>query len=88
MSNVISEYWRDNRKAVVRLTEEGFEVDLLKDTVLKETRKLHDHAESYAESCAENFVDGLFDVDDSNPNNVGYYGYNEKTNNYYPEIDE
>lgn len=88
MSNVISEYWRDNRKAVIRLTEEGFEVDLLKDTVLKETRKLHDHSESYAESCAENFVDGVFDVDDSNPNSVGYYGYNEKTDNYYPELDD
>ena len=26
--------------------------------------------------------------DDSNPNSVGYYGFNEKTDNYYPEIDD
>jgi hypothetical protein len=27
-------------------------------------------------------------VDESNPNSVGYYGFNEKTDNYYPDIDD
>ena len=25
---------------------------------------------------------------DPNPNSVGYYGYNEKTDNFYPELDD
>lgn len=90
MNEVMHEYWgRENdRKSVVRLTEKGFEVDLLVGENVLETRKLHDHSESYAESCAENFVDEIFDVEDPNPNSVGYYGFNEKTDNYYPEIDD
>lgn len=88
MNTVMHEYWRNNKKAVVRLTDEGFEVDLIKDESLLETRKVHDHSESYAEDVAENWVDGIISEDTLNPNSVGYYGYNEKTDNYFPELDD
>jgi len=26
--------------------------------------------------------------EDDNPNSVGYYGYNQKTDNYYPNLDD
>lgn len=87
MSNVISEYWQDERKSVIRLTNDGFEVDLYENDTLLETRQLHEHSESYAESCAENYVQRVFNVV-GNPNDVGYYGYNEKTDNFYPELDD
>jgi len=32
--------------------------------------------------------DALEILHTSNPNSVGYYGYNEKTDNYDPEIDD
>jgi hypothetical protein len=38
------------------------------------------------EDC--NWCDAKSPVDESNPNSVGYYGYNEKTDNYFPEVDE
>ena len=61
MKNVISEYMQDDRKAVIRLTDKGFEVDLLINEQIKEVREVHDHSESYAENVAENFVLGMFD---------------------------
>ena len=27
-------------------------------------------------------------LEDDNPNSVGYYGYNQKTDNYYPNLDD
>ena len=60
MSNVISEYWQDERKSVIRLTNDGFEVDLYEGNELIETREVHDHSESYAEDCAENWVTRIF----------------------------
>jgi hypothetical protein len=27
-------------------------------------------------------------AEDDNPNSVGYYGYNQKTDNYYPNLDD
>jgi len=90
MRKVIHEYWsrKLNRSAVVIDTAKGFEVELYENGAIAEIRRLHEHSESYAESCAENFVDGIFDVEDPNPNSVGYYGFNEKTDNYYPELDD
>ena len=38
------------------------------------------------EDC--NWCDAKSPVDESNPNSVGYYGYNEKTDNYYPDVDD
>lgn len=87
MSEVIHEYSQDDRKAVVRHTEKGYEVDLFLNGEIQEIREVHDHSESYAEDVAENYVLGLFDAD-PNPNAVGYYGYNQKTDNFYPELDD
>ena len=57
----ISEYIQDDRKAVIRKTDKGFEVDLIINKQIKEVREVHDHSESYAEDVAENFVLGMFD---------------------------
>lgn len=43
-------------------TELGFEVDLFDNTGFLETRKVHNHSESYAEDVAENFVQGIYSV--------------------------
>ena len=51
----------DRNLAVIRLTDKGFEVDLLINEQIKEVREVHDHSESYAEDVAENFVLGMFD---------------------------
>mgnify|MGYP000014685141 CR=1 FL=1 len=83
MNTVISEYWNDGRKAVIRKEKDGFEVDLYKDN-LKETRHVHNHSESYAENVAENFVHGIFDIEKEG----SFYGYNERDDNFYPEIDD
>lgn len=85
------EYWREERKALVYHTTKGWEVDLLKNDKLLETRRVYNHSESYAEDVGENWVDGIITeamLDSSNPNSVGYYGYNEKTDNYDPEVDD
>ena len=81
MSNVISEYMGDERKAIIRKAKEGFEVDLYLDQLLVETRKIHNHSESYAEDVAENYVLKMFDAVEKEQ----FYGYNEKTDNYDPE---
>ena len=63
MSNVISEYMGDERRAIIRKAKEGFEVDLYLDQLLVETRKdFHNHSESYAEDVAENYVLKMFDA--------------------------
>jgi len=51
-----------------------------------ETRKVHNHSESYAEDVADNWCQGIIKI--GNNGHKGYYGYNEKTENYYPEIDD
>jgi hypothetical protein len=83
MNTVISEFWNEGRKAVIRKEKEGFEVDLYKEDY-KETRQVHNHSESYAEDVAENFVFGLFDIEKEG----SFYGYNERDDNFYPEIDD
>ena len=80
---IISEYWNEGRKAIIRREKEGYEVDLYKEN-FKETRQVHDHSETYAENVAENYVEKVFDLE---PNDFGYYGYNRKTDNYHPELD-
>ena len=80
---IISEYWDNDRRAVIRKEKEGFEVDLYKNDY-KETRKVHNHSETYAENVAENFVSGLFDIEKEG----SFYGYNQKTDNFDPEVDD
>ena len=82
---IISEYWNEGRKAVIRREREGFEVDLYKDD-LKETRQVHEHSETYAENVAENFVHGIFDIEPEEKEG-SFYGYREKSANYYPGDD-
>ena len=82
---IISEYWDNGRKAVIRKEKEGFEVDLYKNDY-KETRQVHNHSETYAENVAENFVQGLFDIEKVEKEG-SFYGYREKTDNYYPGDD-
>lgn len=84
MSNVISEYMGDDRRAIIRKAKEGFEVDLYLDQLLVETRKVHNHSESYAEDVAENYVQKLFDVEKEG----SFYGYKEKSRNFDPEVDD
>ena len=56
-------YQRDDRKAYVKRNKKGFFVNLYLNDEFLETRKVYDHSESYAESLAENWVDGII----SNP---------------------
>jgi hypothetical protein len=86
MSQVIHEYRNDNRTATVRLTSEGFEVDLAEDNVIIETRQVHNHSESYAEDVADNYVLGVFDAKKKEKEG-SFYGYRERTDNYYPGDD-
>lgn len=85
MSNVISEYMGADRRAVIRKAQEGFEVDLYLDQLLVETRKVHNHSESYAEDVAENYVQKMFDAVEKEGS---FYGYKEKSDNFDPEIDD
>ena len=86
MDNVISEYMGNSRKAVIRKEREGFEVDLLLNDAVIETRKVHNHSETYAENVAENYVLGVFDIKEQNGYS-GYYGYREKSDNFHPDLD-
>ncbi len=56
-------FHRDDRKAYVKRNKKGFFVNLYLNDEFLETRKVYDHSESYAESLAENWVDGII----SNP---------------------
>lgn len=85
MSNVISEYMGADRKAIIRKAQEGFEVDLYLDQLLVETRKVHNHSETYAENVAENYVQNMFDAVEKEGS---FYGYNEKSRNFDPEVDD
>jgi len=79
-------YAQDNRLAEIYLTEDGWEVDLLEDDMFIETRKVYAFSESYAEDVADNWCQGIIKI--GNNGHKGYYGYNTKTENYYPEIDD
>ena len=59
-------YIRDNRKAIVLRDTNGFYVELYQrdvshfdNYVMVERRDLYKHSEQYAESCAENWVEGV-----------------------------
>ncbi len=63
MRKLLHQYQLDGRMAKVFLnTELGFEVDLFDNTGFLETRKVHNHSESYAEDVADNFVQGIYSV--------------------------
>lgn len=95
---VYHEYWKGDRRAhVIYDSAKGWEVEMFKDDGWMALVPLHNHSESYAESAAENWVEGLYPMDSkhlqikndpTNPNSVGYYGYNQKTDNFDPEVDD
>jgi hypothetical protein len=87
MRNSYHTYQYNNRYAEVFKSSKGFEVDLHEDNKLVETREVWNHSESYAEEVADNWVQGIIKIE-ANPNDKGYYGYNQKTQNFYPGLDD
>lgn len=59
MSELISEYIQDERKATVLKDGDGYIVKMYQGELLKETRPIMGHTESYAEEAAENWVVGV-----------------------------
>jgi hypothetical protein len=68
---IISSFYNKerNRRAEVIKADNGYHVRLFIDNVLEDVRDVSAHSISYAEDCAENFVEGIFDVD--NRVNIG-----------------
>ena len=52
-------YRRDPRYAEVHKNANGFYVNLYENNTLVEKRNAYEHSESWAESIAENWVDGI-----------------------------
>jgi hypothetical protein len=52
-----------NRRAEIIKCDNGYHVRLYINDVLEEVRDLSDHSIRYAEDCAENFVQGIFDIE-------------------------
>ena len=52
----ISEYYDDNRKAIVYKEDKGYVVHLFEDSNLKKIVDVSVHSLQYAEDCAENWV--------------------------------
>ena len=67
---------KDERMAEVYKTSKGFEVELYEQNNWSATRKVHQHSESYAEK--------VFNLE---PEDKGYYGYREKSDNFHPDLD-
>ena len=49
----------DDKNAKVFLTNEGYEVDYYEGKTLLKSEQHHDHSESWAEDCADNYVLGV-----------------------------
>lgn len=52
----ISEYYDDNRKAIVYKEDRGYVVHLFENDELKRIADVCNHSLQYAEDCAENWV--------------------------------
>ena len=52
-------YRREISSAEVHKNPKGFYVDLFENNQLVESREAYEHSESWAESIAENWVDGI-----------------------------
>jgi|TARA_R110000851_G_scaffold306659_1_gene465121 hypothetical protein len=76
---------KDERSAEVYRTSKGFEVELYEQNGWSATRKVHQHSETYAENVAENWVEKVFNLE---PEDKGYYGYREKSDNYHEGLDD
>jgi hypothetical protein len=56
MSKLLSEFIQDERRAVVLVSGEGYDVQLFDGAILKRTQPIMGHTQQYAEDCAENWV--------------------------------
>ena len=54
---------KNNRRAEIIKCDNGYHVRLYTNDILEEVRDVSGHSINYAEDCAENFVEGIFDVD-------------------------
>ena len=52
-----------NRRAEIIKCDNGYHVRLYINDVLEEVRDLSEHSIRYSEDCAENFVQGIFDIE-------------------------
>lgn len=64
MRELYHTYRDNNRLAEVFKTPKGWEVDLHEVDDWLATKKVHNHSESYAENCAENWVSGQIRLTD------------------------
>jgi hypothetical protein len=55
-------YERDDRIAKVFRGYEGYYVEFYKNNIMIERRELYEHSEEYAENAAENYVDGVMQL--------------------------
>ena len=55
-------YRRDNKYAEIFLSPKGYYVNLYENNQLLEKREAYNHSESWAESIAENWVDGVLTI--------------------------
>jgi hypothetical protein len=55
-------YQREERMAKVFQAYEGFYVEFYKNNVMVERREMYTHNEEYAENAAENYVDGVMQL--------------------------
>jgi len=83
MKELYHTYAKDDRYAEVYKSSKGFEIDLYEFETIVETRKVHDKSEGFAEDVADNWVQGISDVKKEG----SFYGYREKSDNYYPGDD-
>lgn len=51
------------RRAEIIKCDNGYHVRLYINDILEEVRDVSNHSLRYAEDCAENFVEGIFDID-------------------------
>jgi hypothetical protein len=84
MKELYHTYAKDGKYAEVFKTPQGWEVDLYTGDTLLETRAVHDKSEGYAEDVADNWVHGIIKLEKDG----SFYGYNEKSDNFYPGLDD
>ena len=61
---LLHSYWRDKRKAEVYKYHDHYIVRCYYGDEMLGTRIIKEHSERYAEDAAENYVDGLWELED------------------------
>ena len=52
-----------NRRAEIIKCDDGYHVRLYINDILEDVRDVSNYSLRYAEDCAENFVEGIFDIE-------------------------